>query len=194
MSGHPHPSAVPAKAALEHVAHAELAADPPDVDRLSVVLKARVARDDEQLGESRQLGDDVLGDPVTDVVLIRIRRQILERQHRDRRSVGQRERRPRQPSRIGGGWRRRSLLPHVRHEAEPLTRQRPDHVLALSVVADGGTHRVDASGERRVRDRPPAPDRGHELVLADDSLAVAQQIIEEVEHLRRQRHQGVVVP
>ena len=39
-----------------------------------------------------------------------------------------------------------------------------------------------------------APNRGDKLVLADDSLAVAQQMTQEIEHLGRERHQRTAMP
>ena len=63
-----------ADAAFEDVTDAKLATDLPDVRRLAFVLEARVAGDDEQLGEARQLGDDVFGDAVAEVVLAADRR------------------------------------------------------------------------------------------------------------------------
>jgi hypothetical protein len=46
---------------------------------------------------------------------------------------------------------------------------------------------VDAAGERRVRDDAPLPDRIDQIVLADHPLAIADQILQQVEHLRHHR-------
>ena len=83
-----------ADAALEHVAHAQLAPDLPDIDGLVPVGEARVAGDDEQARHPRQGGGDVLDDPVREVALLRVAAQIVERQHRERGLVGQRQRGP----------------------------------------------------------------------------------------------------
>ena len=48
LAGDAHPAAGLAHAALEHVAHAELAADLPHVDGPALVGEARIAGDDEQ--------------------------------------------------------------------------------------------------------------------------------------------------
>src|SRR5262245_15440938 len=58
-----------ADAASERVADAELAADLPYVGKPVAVLKARVARDHHQFGETRKLGDDVVRDAVTEIAL-----------------------------------------------------------------------------------------------------------------------------
>ena len=80
-------NAVPgfAHAAFEHVAHAKFAADLAHVDRLALVGERRVARDDEQPARSRQRRDDILGDAVGEILLLRIAAHVLEGQHRDRR-------------------------------------------------------------------------------------------------------------
>ena len=89
-----HPLASFADAALEHVAHAQLAPDLPHVDGLAPVGEARVAGDDEQARDPRQGGGDVLDDPVREVALLRVAAQVVERQHRERGLVGQRQRGP----------------------------------------------------------------------------------------------------
>src|SRR5215471_1106992 len=48
-------------AALEQVACAQLPADLPEIDGLAPVLEGRIAPDDQELGEARQLGCNVLG-------------------------------------------------------------------------------------------------------------------------------------
>ena len=79
-----------ANAALQHVARAKLAPDLPHVDGLALVPEARVAGDDEQLGEPRQLCDDVLGDAVAEVFLIRVAAHAGEGENGDRRPFSRR--------------------------------------------------------------------------------------------------------
>ena len=50
----PHAVSCPADASLQHIAHAQLAADALHVHRLSLVGEARIARDDEQPLDARQ--------------------------------------------------------------------------------------------------------------------------------------------
>jgi hypothetical protein len=61
-----------------------------------------------------------------------------------------------------------------------------DQGLRLAAVADGAPRRGDPAVERRIGDDPAAPHRRQEIVLADDALAVLQQINENVEDLRLQ--------
>jgi hypothetical protein len=76
-------TAAPPNAALQDVARVKLPADLPDIDRLALVLEGRIARDDNELGEPRQLGCDVLGHAIAEIVLLRVAAEIGERQHRD---------------------------------------------------------------------------------------------------------------
>ena len=45
-------------------------------------------------------------------------------------------------------------------------------------------HRVDAAVDRRVRDDAAAPHGSDQIVLADDALAVAEQMQQQIEYLR----------
>src|SRR6185437_13892558 len=77
-----------AHAAFEHVANTELRADPFHVDRLAFVGEARIARDDVQFGQFRQAGDDVVGDAVGKIFLLRVAAHIAEGEHGDGGFVG----------------------------------------------------------------------------------------------------------
>ena len=69
-------------------------------------------------------------------------------------------------------------------KAESALGHRADEVLAFTAVANGAPRRADAGAERRLRDDAALPDRLDQLVLADDSVAVADQIEQQIEHLR----------
>jgi hypothetical protein len=73
-----------AHAAFEHVPHAELPADLLDVDALLLEGEGRVAGDDEQARDFGDVGDDVFGDAVGEVLLLGIAAHVGEGQHRDR--------------------------------------------------------------------------------------------------------------
>src|SRR5882757_10745581 len=64
------------------------------------------------------------------------------------------------------------------------SRNGPDQLLLHAAVADRLSRGVDAAGERRVRNYSPRPDRGNEIVPADDAAAVLHQIDQQVEDLR----------
>src|SRR5262249_9185804 len=68
----------PLDASLQYVPCAQLPADLPDIDRLALVLEARIARDDQELGEPRQLGDDVISNAVAEIVLLRVAAEVCE--------------------------------------------------------------------------------------------------------------------
>ena len=70
-------------AALEHIAHAELAPELGDVHRLPLVLEGRVAREHAQVARPRQLGQDVLGQAVAEILLARVAAQVDEGEDRD---------------------------------------------------------------------------------------------------------------
>jgi len=73
-------------------------------------------------------------------------------------------------------------------EPEPFARDRPDQPLLLAAIADRLAHRIDMAGEGRFGDDPPAPDRIQQIVLADDARAVLDQMSQQVEDLRPDRH------
>ena len=77
-----------AHAALDHVAHAELAGHLAHVERLALVGEGRIAGDDQEPGDLGQVGDQILGHAVGEVLLLGIAAHIRERQHRDRGLVG----------------------------------------------------------------------------------------------------------
>lgn len=79
-----------AHAALHHVLHAEIARGLPHVDRLALVFECGVAGDDEQVAKSRQLGDDILSQPVGEKFLLGLAAHVGEGQHNDRRLAGER--------------------------------------------------------------------------------------------------------
>src|SRR5262249_8937279 len=82
-----------AQTAFEHIAHTQFASDLLHVYGAALVGEAGIASDDEQRWVSRQRGDNVLGDPIRKELLLGVTAHIDERQDRDGRPVGKRERR-----------------------------------------------------------------------------------------------------
>src|SRR5581483_7660211 len=68
--------------------------------------------------------------------------------------------------------------------ANPLARDGADQLLRLAGVADRAARRVDVGGERGVRDRAPAPERGEQILSRDDAVAILDEIDQEIEHER----------
>ena len=73
----------PADTALEEIARIEHAPDLGRCDIAPLELKARRFGRNQQVREAAERADHILGDPVTEVILAGITRQVLERQHRD---------------------------------------------------------------------------------------------------------------
>ena len=88
-------SPVDLQAALEHIAHAELAADLAHVVPLPLNASSRVAGDDEQLAAAGELGDEVLGESVGEPLLSLIAAKVVKRQDGDRGAVERAGARPR---------------------------------------------------------------------------------------------------
>ena len=72
-----------AQAALQHIAHAELAAHLLRIHGSALVGEARVARDDEEPADARQRRDDVFHHAIGEIVLLGVAAQIPEGQGRD---------------------------------------------------------------------------------------------------------------
>jgi hypothetical protein len=106
LRGDAYPPARFADRAFEHVAHAELAPDLLHVDGLALVGKTRIAGDYEEPTDAGECGDDLLDHAVGEIFLLRIATHIGERQHRDRRLVGQRQGGAAWPRAGRGGIRR----------------------------------------------------------------------------------------
>ena len=114
LPGDPQRRARLSHAAFQHVAHAKLASDLPDVDRPALVGERGIARDHEQRLEARQRGRDVLHQAVGKILLLGIAAHVLERQHRDRGLVGKRERRAGPPARpLAHGLRSAAFQPRL---------------------------------------------------------------------------------
>src|SRR5438046_5476859 len=79
LRGDPDAFPHPAHAALDQEANTQLVPEPLHVDGLALEPESRVARSYRQRAPSRQLGDDVLGDAVGEIVLLRIASHVQER-------------------------------------------------------------------------------------------------------------------
>jgi hypothetical protein len=71
------------------------------------------------------------------------------------------------------------------NEPEALPRQCLDETLFLAGIADRASSDIQAGREGRIGDATPIPNGLDEVVLADDVLPVADQIIEQIENLWR---------
>ena len=73
----------PADAAFQHIAHTKLAADLLGVDPLVLLSERGIARDYDHVRDARQIGRQILGNPVGEILLLSIVAEISERQHDD---------------------------------------------------------------------------------------------------------------
>src|SRR5438477_7142957 len=83
------------QAALDHVAHAELAGNLLDIRRLALVAEACVARHDGEPAGLRQFGDQILGETVEKELRLGVAAEVLEGQHGDAWLFRRRRDRPR---------------------------------------------------------------------------------------------------
>jgi hypothetical protein len=81
-----HLAARAADAPLQHIAHAELAADLPRVGYFALVGKGGAAGDDKASRNPRQIGRQVVGNAVREVFLLRIAAEVGKRHHDDRQA------------------------------------------------------------------------------------------------------------
>ena len=84
-----HPRSRFAHRAFENIADAQFAPDLFHIDRPSLVGEGRIAGDDEEPVDTAERGDDLLDHAVDEIFLLRVAAHVLERQHRDRRLVGE---------------------------------------------------------------------------------------------------------
>ena len=84
----PDPAACAPDAAFKNCTDAKFTGDDTDVDRLAFVSEARIAGDHQEAADLGEVGDHVLGDPVSEIFLLGIAAHVLERQHGDRGFVG----------------------------------------------------------------------------------------------------------
>src|SRR6516164_5826498 len=74
--------------ALQDVSHAKLRSHVADIDGLALVGKRGVARNDEEPSLSGEARDDVFGETVGEIFLVRIAAHVLEREHRNQGLFG----------------------------------------------------------------------------------------------------------
>ena len=76
-----------ADAAFQHEPHAQLVADLLHLGRLALEGEGGVPSDHEQAGDFRQIGDQILGHAIAEILLLDVAAHVGERQYGDRRLV-----------------------------------------------------------------------------------------------------------
>jgi hypothetical protein len=77
------PVAGPPDTAFKNVADAQIIGDLLRINGLTLVAKGSVARDHETVGDPRQIGRQIIGNAVDEIFLLRVIRQVRERQNHD---------------------------------------------------------------------------------------------------------------
>jgi hypothetical protein len=142
-------------AALEHVAHPEIARDLADIHGPALVDEGRVARDHEEPAQPRERGDDVLAQSVGEEILRGIAAEIGERQDRDR---GSGERLDRLAAALGLGRRSGRIAEHRPQDEAGMAlddRERPVGEEAGEQLVDRRFPELGAKGELVARDMLP---------------------------------------
>ena len=88
----------------------------------------------------------------------------------------------------GGFGAVRGLRLYVADEAKALSRDGADHGLILAAVADRLARGIDPARQGGLGDDAAVPDRLDQIVLADDVVAIFDQVNQQIEHLRLDRH------
>src|SRR5271170_8305735 len=86
LSVDPELIARPPDAPFKHVSDPQVAVDLLGIGRLCPVGERGIARDHEHVRESREVGRQILGDPVREILLLWIVAQIGERQYHYRQA------------------------------------------------------------------------------------------------------------
>src|SRR5262245_16080198 len=77
-----------------------------------------------------------------------------------------------------------SVVVNVADKTKSALVQRAYEALVAAAVAERAPCRADAGAQRRLRDDAALPNHVDQLVLADDPIAVANEVNEQVEYLR----------
>src|SRR5499427_7410787 len=193
-------------AALDDVPGLQPLADFPRLKAKALDLQGRRARDHPQVTEARQVGDDVLRQPVGEI-LVDLRTEVGERHHRKNRArrldaagvrhriaasgVASRSRHVGGEARAEGHhrlvWRirPRALVArggHRSRELEAAPPNRSDVTRDVSAVPERPARRLDAAGDRGVGDRPAPPHPVDDFLAPDDASRVGGEEHDEIEH------------
>ena len=78
-----------------------------------------------------------------------------------------------------------------RDKAKAFPREGANAGLLLASVADGLAHGIDPAGQRRFGDNAAAPDRGNQIIFADDAITIFDEIDQKIENLRLESDRNV---
>src|SRR5262245_56627302 len=170
-----------ADASHEDITNAELSSDFFRADSAALVCESRTSGDHEKPANPRERGNDFFRDPVDERILIGLAAHIAEWKNGDGRLCRHAKRRR---ARLGGRHRLLVLDVDRGDEAKAFLGECPNEALLVAAVANGPAHRIYPAGQRRFRNNSAAPNRGDEVVLADDTVTIFHQINQHIEDLR----------
>src|SRR5260370_1481347 len=194
LHAHPYPVLGTPHATFHDVAHAQFAPYLSRVDCLAPVAEGGAAADHEATRPLRQIGRQVVGEPIREIFLLGIVAEIGEWQHENGQSRGH------CPILLGDCWsgfRRfyRTIgdlrswgplrFPHCTDETEALAWQSFDEALFVPGIADCAAGDIQAGRQRPVGDDTAVPNGVDEVVFTDDALPIADQVVEQCEYLWR---------
>src|SRR5215472_9780301 len=87
LTGNADPITAPAHRPFEQVTDTQFLADPLHIDVLALIRKSRIAGGNKQPADAREGGNDLLDHAVSEIFLLRVTAEIVERQDRERRFV-----------------------------------------------------------------------------------------------------------
>ena len=154
-----HPVGNFAHATLYYVVHAKFLGDLFEVDSLAFVDEGRVSCDHEEPAQLRQRSDDILGNAVGKILLLRIATHVREGKHGDGRPIGSRGQRladliRRQRGGIGPFDVGRARLTD---KAQTLTRYGADQLLLVAAITDRFPRGIDTTCKSRSPTRSCRP-------------------------------------
>jgi hypothetical protein len=76
------------------------------------------------------------------------------------------------------------MLANVTHEPMAFAGQGENEPLFLAGVANGATNRCDPATHRRRRNRAAMPHGCGQVGAADDAVAIDDEVLQQIEHLR----------
>jgi hypothetical protein len=85
---------------------------------------------------------------------------------------------------LNRGRRRCRAIIHLADETKPALEHRSNETLVGAAVAKRAPCGADAGAERRLRDDAALPNHVEQLFLADDPVAIANEVNDQIEDLR----------
>ncbi len=135
----------------------------------ATVFSQSLARRHKQVAKARQLGRDILDEPVGQPVQVRIAPHRAEGRNNDRTTVGK--------------CQRQLVRRDIERKAQAPARQGDNGLCTKDTAKIGDLHVQIVLTHNRI-----GPDRRHDLIAADDPVPVHDQQFQKIELPRSERH------